>query len=841
MSTAVKIDVSGLHGRFAGGGEKKEVLVGVRILSPSSSSSSSTNSNNIQNFTELKASISTRTSLYKNGCALFQETIEFPMKVNDLSADSVLELSLLDCNLKSSPLLEKEKQGGGGTQHQRKSNNKKNEHHLSVIGYTRIKLFDDNSGRLVQGQKRLPLLLSNGTNNNINISTSNTKNSSIALEESTTEKELILFTEELERFEKILSKYERGEVPHVSWLDKMTFSRIQEMRKARLEELEEMSGYVELHVEFPTYVLPIVFSEGIEPSSVYKSRKKNWENLVWLIDEETAIETQNPSEIMHYELTRSHGREVVDKDLKPNAEEKARLAIAMSSPSSRKMDMETQNLLWKFQYFLSSDPRALMKFLKSVNWNDKDETKAAIGLMHQWIPIGPAAALELLTPHFKNIEVRSYAVAVLSRAEDDEILIYLLQLVQALRYEPSDDSVLSRFLISRALKNEVLASFLYWFLVVGFENPSFERRAMATHQMFEQACHDLGPQGTQQWIALKRQGVLIERLTSITVDIMNLRGARKIERLRAILNGQGIGTELTYFTHNIPHLLDPLISLTGINSEESFVFKSALSPLKLAFRDVNNETQNVIFKRGDDCRQDQLCVQLIQLIDKLWKRENLDLRLTTYRVLATSTEVGLIEFVKSSAIADILKEHDSLRAYIAIHNPDPKGPGGCTIQSIQNFVKSCAGYSVITYLLGVGDRHLDNLMLTKDGKLFHIDFGYMMGRDPKISPPSIKISKEMVDCLGEFMDDYKRYCVEAYNLLRKPHCVTLILNLFELMADSDLPDLRGDAGAKLEAKFAIDLDDEAAGTHFIQEIQRSMNALFDPLFERIHAVAQRMR
>ena len=98
----------------------------------------------------------------------------------------------------------------------------------------------------------MPLLLSNGTNNNINISTSNTKNSSIALEESTTEKELILFTEELERFEKILSKYERGEVPHVSWLDKMTFSRIQEMRKARLEELEEMADYVELHVEFPS-------------------------------------------------------------------------------------------------------------------------------------------------------------------------------------------------------------------------------------------------------------------------------------------------------------------------------------------------------------------------------------------------------------------------------------------------------------------------------------------------------------------------------------------------------------------------------------------------------------
>jgi phosphatidylinositol 3-kinase len=851
VSTSFAIDVSGLHGRFAAaGGEKKEVLVEVRILS---STPTNSNSNTREDFTELTTSSSTRTSLYQNGCALFQEKIEFPMKVNDLPSDSVLELSLVDCNRnhlqKSSGTLgEKQLHAGAGTRTRRRNKNKNDEQDSSIIGYARIKLFDEATGKLVEGQKRLPLQLSSspsstasGMNTADGVAGNNDDISLSPLEESATEKELIVFTEELERFEEMLSKYERGEVPHVSWLDKMTFSRIQDMRRARLEELEEMSGYVEVHVEFPTYALPIIFSEGLEPKNVRKSRKKNWESLVWLIDEEIAIETQNPSEIMHYELTRTHGREVVDKDLKPNAEEKARLAIAMSSPSTRKMDMDTQNLLWKFRYSLSSDPRALTKFLKSVDWNDKDETKAAIGLMHQWTPIGPADALQLLTPHFKNIDVRSYAVAVLSRAEDDEILIYLLQLVQALRYEPSDDSVLSRFLISRALKNTVLANFFYWFLVVGFENPSFERRAMATHQMFEQACHDLGPEGTQQWIALKRQGVLIERLTSITADILNLRGARKVERLRAILNGQGIGTELTYFTHNIPHLLDPLISLTGINSEESFVFKSALSPLKLAFRDVNDKTQNVIFKRGDDCRQDQLCVQLIQLIDKLWKRENLDLRLTPYRVLAASTEIGLIEFVKSSAIADILKEHDSLRAYIAIHNPDPKGPGGCTMQSLQNFVKSCAGYSVITYLLGVGDRHLDNLMLTKDGKLFHIDFGYMMGRDPKISPPSIKISKEMVDCLGEFMDDYKRYCVEAYNLLRKPHCVTLILNLFELMADSDLPDLRGDAGAKLEAKFAIDLDDEAAGTHFIQEIQRSMNALFDPLFERIHAVAQRMR
>ena len=46
----------------------------------------------------------------------------------------------------------------------------------------------------------------------------------------------------------------------------------------------------------------------------------------------------------------------------------------------------------------------------------------------------------------------------------------------------------------------------------------------------------------------------------------------------------------------------------------------------------------LIYKRGDDLRQDQLVVQILSLMDRLLKRENLDLRLTPYRSdLLTST------------------------------------------------------------------------------------------------------------------------------------------------------------------------------------------------------------
>jgi hypothetical protein len=46
--------------------------------------------------------------------------------------------------------------------------------------------------------------------------------------------------------------------------------------------------------------------------------------------------------------------------------------------------------------------------------------------------------------------------------DDDELLYYLLQLVQALRFEVTDNSRLSRFLIGRAASNPAFATFLHW-------------------------------------------------------------------------------------------------------------------------------------------------------------------------------------------------------------------------------------------------------------------------------------------------------------------------------------------------------------------------------------------
>jgi phosphatidylinositol 3-kinase len=60
------------------------------------------------------------------------------------------------------------------------------------------------------------------------------------------------------------------------------------------------------------------------------------------------------------------------------------------------------------------------------------------------------------------------------------------------------------------------------------------------------------------------------------------------------------------------------------------------------------------------------------------------------------------------------------------------------------------GYAVATYILAIGDRHLENLMLKDDGSLFHLDFGFILGKKPPFKDwePPIRINKEMVLGLG---------------------------------------------------------------------------------------------
>jgi phosphatidylinositol-4,5-bisphosphate 3-kinase len=108
----------------------------------------------------------------------------------------------------------------------------------------------------------------------------------------------------------------------------------------------------------------------------------------------------------------------------------------------------------------------------------------------------------------------------------------------------------------------------------------------------------------------------------------------------------------------------------------------------------------------------------------LWKNEGLDLLLKPYGCIATGDEIGMIEVVQNAdttaninkaagGTKAVLKE-DTLTKWIKQNNPTEEQ----FRKARETFVKSCAGYCVATFVLGIGDRHNDNIMLTKDGNLF---------------------------------------------------------------------------------------------------------------------------
>ena len=110
----------------------------------------------------------------------------------------------------------------------------------------------------------------------------------------------------------------------------------------------------------------------------------------------------------------------------------------------------------------------------------------------------------------------------------------------------------------------------------------------------------------------------------------------------------------------------------------------------------------------------------------------------------------------------------------------------------------------------------------------------------------MKLCKEMIDGMGGLQSPhfarFKSYCYTAYTTLRKSS--NLILNLFALMVESDLPDIRFEpdkAAWKVRERFKLELNDEEAVRALKGVIEESMNALVPIVIDRIHGLAQMWR
>ncbi|CAN7985181.1 unnamed protein product [Ixodes pacificus] len=294
---------------------------------------------------------------------------------------------------------------------------------------------------------------------------------------------------------------------------------------------------------------------------------------------------------------------------------------------------------------------------------------------------------------------------------------------------------------------------------------------------------------------------------------------------------------------NLCSPLDPCHVFSQIKPELCRFMDSKMKPLWLVFEnsDAVAEDIAIIFKHGDDLRQDMLTLQMIRIMDKLWKDEGYDFRMIPYQCLSTDHNVGLIEVVRNaSTIANIQKLHNSsatsafkkgsLFAWIKEHNKTQES----LRRAVENFTLSCAGYCVATYVLGVADRHSDNIMIKANGELFHIDYGHILGKFKekfgiKRERVPFVLTHDFVHVIthghrrkATAFNRFQEYCERAFLILRRQG--SLMISLFAMMLTTGMPELTSEKDLDyLRDALVLDYSEADALAHFRAKFEEALN------------------
>ncbi|THU91136.1 kinase-like protein [Dendrothele bispora CBS 962.96] len=213
---------------------------------------------------------------------------------------------------------------------------------------------------------------------------------------------------------------------------------------------------------------------------------------------------------------------------------------------------------------------------------------------------------------------------------------------------------------------------------------------------------------------------------------------------------------------------------------------------------------SAIVKTGADLRQEQLAVQLIKEFQRIWEEENCSCWVRYFRILITGATSGLVETITDAVSIHSIKKSEYARrlaegrlGHVTLfdHFKNTYGDPSSAkfVRAQRNFAKSLAGYSVVTYLLQIKDRHNGNILLDSSGHLIHIDFGFMLANTPgnlRFEAAPFKLPLEYIELLGgldgaPFLE-FRKLFREGFEAARK-HCERIITIVELMQKDSTLP------------------------------------------------------
>lgn len=270
---------------------------------------------------------------------------------------------------------------------------------------------------------------------------------------------------------------------------------------------------------------------------------------------------------------------------------------------------------------------------------------------------------------------------------------------------------------------------------------------------------------------------------------------------------------------------------------------------------------SVIAKNGDDLPQEAFACQLIIIVSNIWKSKHIQTWTKRMRILVTSANTGLVETIINAISIHSIKK--SLTEHSIAKGDNNKGRiftlldyfsklfGSSSSMKYrhaqENFARSLASYSILSYVFQIKDRHNGNIMIDNDGHIIHIDFGFILSNSPGslgFEAAPFKLTLEYVELMGgQDSPCFKMFvdiCKQSFKALREES--NKIVGIVELMQkESSLPCFNNgeNTSVLLEQRLQLHLTDNECDT-FVENslIFKSLGSMYTRLYDQFQMITQ---
>ena len=507
-----------------------------------------------------------------------------------------------------------------------------------------------------------------------------------------------------------------------------------------------------------------------------------------------------------------------------------------------------KNTLWNNRLGVAKMTTLLPRLLQSCNYKNPNTNQELQKIFSNTVGVTIVQAIEMLSGRYVNELIREFAVSILKKATFSDISHYLLQLIQALKYEKNIDNPLARFLLEQAIIHPITVGHEYfWHLRAEMYNPDVQKRFGLYLEVF------LNKISEALYKIFRDEDYLLKELTQTAIKIKKKMPKEERDKIfRQDL--ENLNKELLSKKKEISLPLNFKYRVKGIYPEKCRIMKSKKKPLWLTFQnsDPLGEDIVVMLKCGDDLRMDMVTMQLFKAMQTLWFENQLKLKMSLYKVLCTGNQQGMLEMVTNAeTLASIhVKEGGAISQFFSkapIKNWIEKNLSDVSLAvAIDNFLLSNVAYCLATFVLGIGDRHNDNIMIKKNGELFHIDFGHFLGHFKykmgiKRERAPFVFTRQFQNVLGDdnsqLFKDFKEKLKRGYTILRNNK--DAIVTLLRILLCTGIPELNEKSLKYLEGTLAMKKNDKEALVYLEKQLADSLDSVSTKLNFAIHIVANK--